>query len=86
MRVLALAALAVALFSGTARAADVAGIVRDVNGAPVADAVLYAVPRSARLAPLPANVPPVAIDQVNAQFPFVTPLQRGSSEIGRAHV
>jgi hypothetical protein len=81
--ILPIAAVLAALATGAAEAADVAGIVRDANGAPVADAIVYAVPRNRPLPPLPAAAPPTAIDQVNSQFPFVTPIRRGSTVVFR---
>ncbi len=80
---LAAAVAAVLLLSSAARAADVAGIVRDANGAPIADAILYAAPRNAPTPAAPAASAPLAIDQVNAQFPFVTPMRRGSTVVFR---
>ena len=63
--------------AASAAAADLAGVVRDGGGQPVADAVLYAVART----PLQskASPRPVVVDEVNAQFtPFVTPVQLGA--------
>jgi hypothetical protein len=77
-------ALLAALVPGATEAADLAGIVRDGAGAPVADAVLYAVPRAAPLPPIATPTPPpTAIDQVNSQFPFIKPIRRGSSVVFR---
>ena len=82
--ILPIAAVLAVLATGAAEAADVAGIVRDGNGAPVADAVIYAVPRNRPVPALPAQgVPPTAIDQVNSQFPFITPVRRGSAVVFR---
>ena len=64
-------------------AADLAGTVRDAAGNPLADAVLFAIPRGTALPPLPANAPSTAVDQINSQFPFVTPLRAGSPVVFR---
>ena len=66
-----------------AQAADLAGTVRDAAGNPLADAVFFAIPRNTRLPPLPAAAAPTAIDQVNSQFPFVTPVRTGTPVVFR---
>lgn len=69
--------------AGSAGGADLAGTVRDAGGNPLSDAVLFAVPKTARLPAPPANAAPTAIDQVNSQFPFVTPVRRGTPVVFR---
>lgn len=76
MRLLAVLGSLFAL-AASAGAADLAGVVRDRSGQPVADAVLYAVARTPLLAKQAPR--PVVVDEVNAQFtPFVTPVQLGA--------
>ncbi len=76
MRLLAVLGSLFAL-AASASAADLAGVVRDRSGQPVADAVLYAVARTPILAKQAPR--PVVVDEVNAQFtPFVTPVQLGA--------
>ena len=61
---------------GQAFAASVTGSVTDGNGAPVADAVLYAMPAAATAG---TAVQPGTMDQVNKEFlPLVVPIQRGA--------
>lgn len=69
--------------ASAAAAADLAGTVRDAAGNPLSDAVLYAIPRNTRLPALAAAMPPTAIDQVNSQFPFITPVRSGTSVVFR---
>ena len=61
-----------------AGAAGLAATVRDGGGNPIADAVIYAVPRTHK--PPPPETPPQAvIDQVRARFtPFVTAVRAGT--------
>ena len=63
-----------------AGAADLAAIVRDGSGSPVADAVIHAVPAGPSAAAAAAAPASAVVDQVNAQFaPFVTPVQAGAN-------
>lgn len=59
-------------------AAAVSAMVTDAAGAPVPEAVIYALPASGKL---PATAPrPAVMDQINKEFvPFVIPVQLGSS-------
>ncbi len=70
--------IAAAAWIVQAGAAELAATVGDGGGSPVADAVVYAVPRAHKLPP--PEVPPQAvIDQVSARFtPFVTAVSAGT--------
>ena len=74
-------AVTVVLFGHAAAAADIAAKVRDGEGAPLADAVVFAVPADGRR--LPAHDPVAAvIDQIGAEFrPFVTPVEVGAEVV-----
>ena len=74
-------AVAAAVFARGATAADIAATIRDSNGAPLANAVVYAIPADGR--PLPDHQPIGAvIDQVGAEFrPFVTPVEVGAEVV-----
>lgn len=75
LQVLAIAALAAA---GAARAGTIDVRIVDGHGAPVADAVVVAVP-AAGLPPLPARPRVEIVDQVDKEFvPRVKPILRGS--------
>ncbi len=69
--------LVAATACGFASAAAVSGSVTDAGGAPVAEAVIYAVALGAK----PAGVPrPGIMDQVNKEyFPLVVPVQVGAA-------
>lgn len=79
LRSCALRVLRVLLFiaSGPAIAAGVDGTVTDAAGAPVADAVVYALPA----VPRPPSSPRAAIiDQIDKEYvPFVVPVQAGAA-------
>ncbi|HZJ16935.1 MAG TPA: hypothetical protein VFD27_17910, partial [Chthoniobacteraceae bacterium] len=60
----------------TARAGEIATTVTDQRGAPVADAVVYAMPRSGKP---PQRTQPTSIAHKNQQFvPYVTAVQAGT--------
>src|SRR5262245_16224554 len=71
-----LAALAAAICGGTASAGGISATVSDPAGAPVADAVIYAV----ATAPKPSPPPRQAImDQIDKEYvPLVVPIQVGT--------
>lgn len=66
------------LAAADGHAAAVSAMVTDASGAPVPEAVVYAMPASGKL---PLIAPRTAVvDQVNKEFvPFVIPVQMGSS-------
>ena len=75
-RIRVLFGLLAATVGGAASAAAVSGSVADAAGAPVADAVIYAVPTGAR----PPSPPrPAIMDQINKEYvPLVVPIQVGT--------
>ena len=73
-----IAALAIGLYAGLSAAANVQVTVVDQKGAPVADAVVYAMPVSGRLPP--AKPATAIVDQIKRQFvPLVSVVQSGTS-------
>jgi len=72
------AALAGTALAGTARAASVEAAVSDAAGKPVADAVVYALPLSARSEP--RSTRSAAIEQVEREFvPYVSVVETGTT-------
>ena len=72
-------AVAAYLLAGpaTVQGASISAIVTDMNGKPLNDAVIYAMPESGSSPAKPARG--AAVDQVNKEFtPLVTPVQTGT--------